>query len=80
MKYSQQKRHVAEFLKIWFKNNLNNKYLWSKDVIGVVLKEELTKRGNWAKSAPKSDKDNLFDILRKEEMKKLFDPNPDDFE
>lgn len=44
------KRSIADFLQNWFTKNSNNKHLWSQDVIGLILKQRLVKRGNWKKA------------------------------
>ena len=51
MKKRFSKRSVAEYLELWFAQNQNNKQIWSKDSIGIIIKGNLIRTGNWKKAS-----------------------------
>jgi hypothetical protein len=58
MKKSFSKRSVAEYLELWFAQNQNNKQIWSKDSIGIIIKANLIRTGNWKKASSNCGKNN----------------------
>jgi hypothetical protein len=40
-------KELAEALKEWFKHNQSNRNLWNDNILGITLRDEMEKRGNW---------------------------------
>jgi hypothetical protein len=60
------KRFIAEYLDLWFSQNQENNQLWSKDVIGVIIKQNLIQRGNWKKALSNcgQNKNSLNNLIK----------------
>ena len=69
------KNELKEALKAWFRAENGEKYQWSRDEVGVFLKNELEKQGHWKalpRGNPKKGK-RIGDL--KKAIKNGYDPS-----
>ena len=75
MEKNISKRFIAEYLDLWFIQNQENSQLWSKDAIGVIIKQNLIRRGNWKKALSNcgQNKNSLKNLIKNKPNNQISD-------